>query len=46
MISKLLKEHKNEIYSLAQQSSQGKSLLRQMDSIWAKIEKLIIKEMK
>jgi len=46
MISNLLKAHKKEIYSLAQKSSQGKSLLKQLDNIWAKIEKLIVKEMK
>jgi hypothetical protein len=46
MISKLLKEHRGEIYSLAQKSSQGKSLLKQLDNIWMKIEKLIVKEMK
>jgi hypothetical protein len=46
MISKLLKEHKTEIYMLAQKSSQGKSLLKQIDNIWVKIEKLILKEMK
>jgi len=46
MISKLLREYKSEIYMLAQKSSQGKSLLKQMDNIWAKIEKLILKEIK
>ena len=46
MISKLLKEHRSEIYSLAQKSSQGKSLLKQLDNIWVKVEKLIVKEMK
>jgi hypothetical protein len=45
MISNLLKTHKTEIYMLAQKSSQGKSLLKQLDNIWAKIEKLIVKEM-
>ena len=34
------------IFLLAQQSSQGKALLKQMDTIWMKLEKLVIKEMK
>ena len=46
MISNLLKAHKKEIYMLAQKSSQGKALLKQLDNIWVKLEKLMIKEMK
>jgi hypothetical protein len=34
------------ILLLAQKSAQGKTLLKQIDMIWAKIEKLVIKEMK
>ena len=31
---------------LAQQSQQGKSILKQIDNLWLKLEKLIVKEMK
>jgi|TARA_B110000467_G_C18009935_1_gene309978 hypothetical protein len=34
------------IFLLAQKSSQGKALLKQLDMIWMKLEKLITKEMK
>ena len=46
MISNLLKQYKNEIYSLAQKTSQGKSLLKQMDNLWNRLEKLSQKEFK
>jgi hypothetical protein len=34
------------IFLLAQKSQQGKSILKQIDNLWMKLEKLIIKEMK
>ncbi len=46
MISELIKKHKIEIYEMIQKNSSTKSTLKQIDSLWKKIETLLAKELK
>jgi len=46
MISELIKKHKIEIWEMIQKSNSGKSLLKQIDAMWKRIEVLLAKELK
>ena len=46
MISELIKKHKVEIYEMIQNSNTAKSLLKQIDGLWKRIEVLLAKELK
>ena len=46
MISNLLKEHKEEIYKMVMRNNTTKSLLKQMDGLWKKVEILLQKDLK
>ena len=46
MISNLLKEHKEEIYKMVMKSNSAKSLLKQIDGIWKRIEMMLERDMK
>jgi len=46
MISTLLREHKEEIYKLVMKSNSAKSLLKQIDGIWKRIEMMLERDMK
>ena len=44
MISTLLKEHKEDIYKMVNQNNTTKSLLRQIDNLWKRVEVLLEKD--
>ena len=44
MISNLLKEHKEEIYKMVMKNNTTKSLLKQMDNLWKRVEVLLEKD--
>ena len=46
MISNLLKEHKEEIYKMVMKNNTTKSLLKQMDNLWKRVEVLLEKDLK
>ena len=46
MISKLLQEHKTELYSLIIKNPSAKSKLKSMDTSFKQIEKLMEKDLK
>ena len=46
MISNLLKEHKEEIYKMVMKNNTTKSLLKQIDTIWKRVEVLLEKDLK
>ena len=46
MISNLLKEHKEEIYKLVMKNNTTKSLLKQIDNLWKRVEVLLEKDLK
>ena len=46
MISILLREHKEEIYKLVMKSNTTKSLLKQIDNLWKRVEVLLEKDLK
>ncbi len=46
MISILLKEHKEEIYKLVMKNNTTKSLLKQIDNLWKRVEVLLEKDLK
>ena len=46
MISILLREHKEEIYKLVMKNNTTKSLLKQIDGIWKRVEVLLEKDLK
>ena len=46
MISNLLKEHKEEIYKMVMKNNTTKSLLKQIDNLWKRVEVLLAKDLK
>jgi len=44
MISTLLKEHKEEIYKMVMENNTTKSLLKQIDNLWKRVEVLLEKD--
>ncbi len=46
MISILLREHKEEIYKLVMKNNTTKSLLKQIDNLWKRVEVLLEKDLK
>ena len=46
MISNLLKEHKEEIYKMVMKNNTTKSLLKQIDNLWKRVEVLLEKDLK
>ena len=44
MISNLLKEHKEEIYKMVMKNNTAKSLLKQIDTIFKRIEMMLLKK--
>ena len=46
MITILIKEHKPDIYQMIQKHSSAKSLLKQMDSLWKRLEVLLEKQLR
>jgi hypothetical protein len=46
MISILVKEHKEEIYKLVMKNNTTKSLLKQIDNLWKRIEMMLERDMK
>ena len=46
MISIILKEHKEEIYKLVMKNNTTKSLLKQIDNLWKRIEMMLERDMK
>ena len=46
MISILVKEHKEEIYKMVMKNNTTKSLLKQIDGIWKRVEVLLEKDLK
>ena len=46
MISNLLKEHKDEIYKMVMKNNTTKSLLKQIDNLWKRVEVLLEKDFK
>ena len=46
MISILLREHKEEIYKMVMTNNTTKSLLKQIDNLWKRVEVLLEKDLK
>ena len=46
MISNLLKEHKEEIYKMVMKNNTTKSLLKQIDNLWKRIEMMLERDWK
>ena len=46
MISEMIKKHKEEIYKMVMRNNTTKSLLKQMDGLWKKVEVLLQKDLK
>ncbi len=46
MISQLLQEHKKDLWNLIQKNNSTKSLLKQMDGLWKRVEVLLPKDLK
>ena len=46
MISQLLQEHKKDLWRLIIKNNSTKSLLKQMDGLWKKVEVLLQKDLK
>jgi hypothetical protein len=46
MISQLLQEHKKDLWNLIQKNNSTKSLLKQMDGLWKRVEVLLQKDLK
>ncbi len=46
MISILLREHKEEIYKMVMKNNTTKSLLKQIDNLWKRVEVLLEKDLK
>tara|TARA_Y100000593_G_scaffold87040_1_gene166840 strand:+ start:1305 stop:1463 length:159 start_codon:yes stop_codon:yes gene_type:complete len=46
MITEIIKEHKLEVYEMVQRNNSAKSLLKQIDGIWKKIEVILQKDLK
>ncbi len=46
MISQLLQEHKKDLWNLIQKNNSTKSLLKQMDGLWKRVESILEKDLK
>ena len=46
MISILVKQHKEEIYKMVMKNNTTKSLLKQIDNLWKRVEVLLEKDLK
>tara|TARA_Y100000593_G_C4202584_1_gene282631 strand:- start:437 stop:595 length:159 start_codon:yes stop_codon:yes gene_type:complete len=46
MISQIMKNNKPEVYELVMKNNSAKSLLKQIDSIWKRIEVMLEKDLK
>ena len=46
MISQLLKDQKVDLWNLIQNNNSTKSLLKQMDGLWKRVEVLLQKDLK
>jgi hypothetical protein len=46
MISGILKSNKPEVFQLIQKNSSAKSLLKQIDNLWKRVEVLLEKDLK
>ena len=46
MISQLLQEHKKDLWRLIIKNNSTKSLLKQMDGLWKRVEVLLQKDLK
>ena len=46
MISQLLQEHKKDLWNLIQKNNSTKSLLKQMDGLWKRVEAILEKDLK
>ena len=46
MISEMIKKHKLEVYEMVMRNNTTKSLLKQMDGLWKKVEVLLQKDFK
>ena len=45
MISNILKSTKPEVYEMVMKNSSTKSLLKQIDALWQRIEKMLEKDL-
>lgn len=46
MISDILKSNKPEVYEMIQKNNSAKSLVKQMESLWKRIEVMLEKDLK
>ena len=46
MISRLLQEHKKDLWRLIIKNNSTKSLLKQMDGLWKRVESILEKDLK
>ena len=46
MISQLLQEHKKDLWNLIQKNNSTKSLLKQIDGLWKRVESILEKDLK
>ena len=46
MISQLLKDQKVDLWDLIQKNNSTKSLLKQMDGLWKRVESILEKDLK
>ena len=46
MITELIKKHKLEVYEMIQNNNSAKSLLKQIDGIWKRIEMKLQNDLK
>ena len=46
MISQLLQEHKKDLWRLIIKNNSTKSLLKQMDGLWKRVESILEKDLK
>ena len=46
MISQLLQEHKKDLWNLIQKNNSTKSILKQMDGLWKRVESILEKDLK
>ena len=46
MISEMIKKHKLEVYEMVMKNNSTKSLLKQMDGLWKRVESILEKDLK
>lgn len=46
MISEILKSNNPEVYEMIQKNNSAKSLVKQMESLWKRIEVMLAKDLK